>query len=86
VQTVFLTQGALLGVIATLVGVPIGLLVARLAWRAVTDDLGGVVTSSVPWPTVGLTALSGVVAPVIIAWLPGRRAAGGVPADRLRAE
>jgi ABC-type lipoprotein release transport system permease subunit len=79
-------QATTLAVIGLVIGVPLGVIVGRVAWRAVADETPMVY---VP-PTAALALLLAVPAALLvanlIAALPGERAARLHPAEVLRTE
>ena len=68
-----------IGVVGLLVGVPLGLVVGRLVWRAVASSIGVVDDPVVPLPAVLVVVVSVLAILVLTAILPGR-AARRVPA------
>ncbi len=76
---------AIVGV-AAVIGVPLGIVVGRLAWSAAVDDLGIVVTSSVPMATVALVVAVAVGVGLLLAAGPAWRAARRRPVEMLRVE
>jgi ABC-type lipoprotein release transport system permease subunit len=75
-----------LAVAATLIGVPIGVVLGRVGWRVVADQIG--VASNPVTPLVGMTlaALATLAIANLIAAYPGWRAARLPTAQALRAE
>lgn len=73
-------------VIATAVGVPLGLIVGRLAWSAVAVAVGSPTSPVVPVLMIGAASLAVVVAANVVAVAPGRLAHRLHPADILRSE
>jgi ABC-type antimicrobial peptide transport system permease subunit len=61
------------------IGVPIGVAVGRLAWRAFASRLGVVTEPSMPVGWLVATALGAVLIAVIAAALPARAAAQSNP-------
>ena len=77
-------QATTVALIAAVVGIPFGLLLGRLAWSAVADQLGVVDTPVVPF--AALVALpAAVLFANLVALVPGRRAARLRPVQILRA-
>jgi hypothetical protein len=72
--------------VGLLVGIPIGLAVGRLAWRAVAENLG--VSNDAVWPVLGVVLLVPIALLVVnlVAAFPARRAAHTLPAVVLRSE
>ena len=79
-------QATTFGVVALVVGVPVGIVVGLWAWTTLADDLGTVAEPIVP----ALALCAGVVLVLVIAnlvaFVPGRLAAGLRPASVLRSE
>jgi hypothetical protein len=69
-----------------LLGVPLGLVVGRIAWRMVADGLGVVTHATIPVGEVLLLVLAVLVLANLIAALPAARAARTRPALVLRSE
>jgi putative ABC transport system permease protein len=67
-------------------GVPLGLVVARRLWSLVADGLGVVDEPATPWLLLGLAVPVTLAVAVLIATPPGMAAARARPADVLRAE
>jgi predicted lysophospholipase L1 biosynthesis ABC-type transport system permease subunit len=79
-------QATCIALIAVAVGVPLGIVVGRVSWRALIDQLGGVSPTVVPIPaTVAAVVATLVLANVVAAW-PARAAARTPAAAVLRAE
>jgi predicted lysophospholipase L1 biosynthesis ABC-type transport system permease subunit len=79
-------QATTIGVVALVIGVPIGVIVGRWAWTTLAADLG-----TVAEPIVPLLALLATVPLVLlvanaVAFVPGRIAAGLRPAAALRSD
>ena len=86
VRVAFLAQSLVFGIVATVIGIPIGVACGRLAWRAVTDELGAVTTPTMPWGAL-LAVVPVVLAfAALLSWWPGRAASRQPPTDALRAE
>ena len=84
VSRVVAWQATTVALIASVVGVPFGLLLGRLAWASVADQLG--VVDSPVVPLAALIALPAAVAFAnLVALVPGRRAARLRPVEILRA-
>lgn len=70
-------QSLLIAVAALAVGVPAGLVLGRISWRAFADDLGVVPDPTTPWASVAVTAgvmlLIAVLAAVAPATIVSRR-------------
>lgn len=68
------TQATALGVVGLVIGVPLGVVVGRLAWRAVASDLGVVDTPSTPLVALVAVAAVALVVVNLAALRPARRA------------
>jgi ABC-type lipoprotein release transport system permease subunit len=77
--------GALTGA-ALGIGIPIGILCGRLAWRVFADQLGIVPVAVVPLATLGVLVPLALALALAIAAVPGESAARARPADILRSE
>ncbi len=73
-------------IIGAAVGIPLGLVVGRLVWALVADDLGVVTTAVVPVVALVVVAVSGLLAANVVAAFPARSAARTQPAVVLRSE
>ena len=85
-RSVGLFQALTVGVIAVLVGVPLGVVCGRAAWSALAEAYG---TSAEPVVPVGALALAAAVVVMLAAlagWLPAARALRHRPAEILRTE
>ncbi|HEY3239355.1 MAG TPA: ABC transporter permease, partial [Acidimicrobiia bacterium] len=79
-------QAAIIAMVAGVVGLPVGIVLGRLAWTALADRLG-----TTAGPVVPVTALAALVAGTLLVALavaetPARHAARVRPALVLRAE
>ena len=79
-------QATTFGVVALLVGVPLGIVVGRWAWTTLADDLGTVAEPVVPALAVALALPLILVIANLLAYVPGRIAADLRPAAVLRSE
>ena len=79
-------QATALAAIGIVVGVPLGLVVGTLVWRAVADGLGIDASTSFPVLAVAATAVGAVVLARAVAWWPARAAGRVRPAVALRSE
>jgi ABC-type lipoprotein release transport system permease subunit len=86
VRVAFLAQSLVFGIVATVIGIPIGVLTGRLVWRAVTDELGAVTTPTAPWGAVLAIVPVVLVVSALLSWWPGRAASRRRPSEALRAE
>ena len=68
-------QASVLGLIALVIGVPVGIVAGRAAYRAFADRLGLVATPSMPIAVVGSLAIAVLVLANLSAAVPARRAA-----------
>ena len=85
-RAVLSSQATAIAAAGLVVGVPVGIILGRLAWSVVT---GRVPLENVPpWPLIGVALLvpSAVVIANVVALWPSRRAARLQPAQILRAE
>ncbi len=80
------THAASLALAAAIVGVPLGLVVARHGWRILTDQVGAAFVPEVPVVVVVAVVLGAVAATVLIALAPGTMALRGAPGPALRVE
>ena len=79
-------QATTLAAIGVVVGVPLGVVVGSLVWRAVADGLGIDASPSIPVLAVAATAVGAVVLARAVAWWPARAAGRVRPAVALRSE
>ena len=79
-------QATTLGVAASAIGVPVGLVVGRWAWTALADNLGTVAEPIVPILAVLLAVPLVLLVANTVAFVPGRIAARLRPAIVLRSE
>jgi len=73
-------------VVALVIGVPVGLALGRLAWRAFADQLGVAAGPVVPVWWVAVTVAGGFVVALLAAAVPARAASRVDPATILRSE
>jgi putative ABC transport system permease protein len=75
-----------IAVIGLVVGIPLGLVVGRIAWRVVADELG--ISPDPTWPVLGVVLLipAVLVAVNLVGAVPAGRAARTRPAVVLRSE
>ena len=87
---IFATAAALLGIIGSAVGVPLGVLLAELALAQFADELKSMFLSPevnptrLTWETVALAVLAGVGTAVVAALVPAIQAAADDPAVVVR--
>lgn len=79
-------QAIVVALIATAIGVPLGLAVGRTAWRVFATDIGAPSPSTVPWLWVVLAPVVAVALAAGVAAVPGWRASRIRPAAVLRGE
>ena len=79
-------QATTFGVVALVVGIPTGIVVGRWAWTTLADDLGTVAEPIVPILALGLGVVLVLLIANVVAFVPGRIAAGLRPAAVLRSE
>ncbi len=79
-------QALTLIAVGLVVGVPLGIVVGRVAWRAAIGDIGMIVSPSSPWVTLAALSAVAVAATWLIALVPGAWASRVRPAEQLRTE
>lgn len=79
-------QALATAVAALIVGLPLGIVVGRLLWRAYATQLGVVTDPSIPIGWVLVTVVAGIAVAVIVAARPARAAARAHAAHGLRSE
>jgi ABC-type lipoprotein release transport system permease subunit len=79
-------QSVVLALIGLVIGVPLGLVVGHILWRALAGSLGVVVLVDVPWPAILAIAAAGTAAAAVLAIAPARVAARRSIAEALRTE
>jgi ABC-type antimicrobial peptide transport system permease subunit len=85
-RTVLSSQATAIAAAGLVVGIPLGIVVGRIAWSVVT---GRVPLENVPpWPLIGIALLvpAAIAVANVVALLPSRRAVRLHPAQILRAE
>ena len=80
------THAALLAIVGTVVGIPLGIIAGQAMWRGLASSLGVVVSVEVPWPAIGAAAVTACLTLAALSLLPARAAARARPASMLRAE
>ncbi|HVL23657.1 MAG TPA: FtsX-like permease family protein [Thermomicrobiales bacterium] len=86
ISRAFVIESAVIVIIGVLAGAIFGLI---LSWMLVTSDQfssGTQVDFLVPWDLILVTLATAIVAALLMAWLPARRAARVLPAEALRYE
>jgi hypothetical protein len=71
---------------AIVVGLPLGIVAGRLAWRSFATQLGVAPDASIPVPWVAVTVAGGLVIAIVAASIPAWAAARAHPARDLRSE
>ena len=79
-------QATTFGVVALCIGVPLGIVVGRWTWTALADNLGTVAEPIVPVLAFAVGVPFVLLVANLIAFVPGRIAAGLRPAAALRSE
>ena len=77
----FLTEGAVLCVVATIIGIPLGLLMGYVTARA---EPWAIASAGIPWRQLPVSTLWPVCIGLLSAILPARKAASLDPAEILR--
>ena len=80
------THTALLAIVGTIVGIPLGIVAGQAMWRGLASSLGVVVSVEVPWPAIAAVAVTACLALAALSLLPARAAAHARVASMLRAE
>ena len=75
-----------MALVAAVVGVPLGIVVGRVAWDALIDELGGISQPVVPMPVVLAVVAATLALAYLAAVLPARSAARTHAAAALRVE
>jgi ABC-type lipoprotein release transport system permease subunit len=86
VRVAVLSQSTFLAVAGAAVGIPVGLVVGRAAWRALVQGTGAVAGPVTPWWFLAVALAGTLLAAVLLAAWPARVAARRSPADALRSE
>jgi ABC-type lipoprotein release transport system permease subunit len=86
VRAAVAVQATTLTAMAFAIGLPIGIILGRAAWRLVATDLGIIPAPIVPSATLAIAVPAGIVIANLVAALPGRAAARISPALVLRSE
>ena len=86
VEAAVVLQASAVALVGLLVGIPLGVVVGRLAWGRVADGLGVATDAAVPTLALVLTVPAVLLVAVLVAALPARAAARRPVATTLRAE
>jgi ABC-type lipoprotein release transport system permease subunit len=79
-------QATTLGLVAAVIGIPVGIACGRWVWIVFAHQLGIVPRPAVPFLTFGVLAVATLIVANLVAILPGRAAARVRPALVLRSE
>ena len=80
------TQATVYGVLGLVIGIPLGIVVGRVAWSRIAGRAGFDVVPVLPMWFVAAVVLGALALVNLLAWFPGRRAARLQPAVVLRSE
>ncbi len=80
------TQSIVYASVALAIGVPLGVVAGRAAWRLYAQQLGVVPEPVVPWPALSLLAAAALALAAVLGFALGRRTASISPATALRTE
>ena len=86
VRTTVAWQATTLGLLAAVIGIPVGIACGRWVWIVFAHQLGIVPRPAVPFLTFSVLAALTLVVANVVAILPGRAAARVQPAPVLRSE
>ena len=75
-----------LAIIGLAVGIPLGIVLGRLSWRAIADSVGIATDAALPWLLVAAAVPAVLLAVLTIAVFPARRVSRIRPAVALRSE
>jgi ABC-type antimicrobial peptide transport system permease subunit len=81
-----LWQSVAIALIASLIGIPLGVATGRWWWHELTGYLGGIDSLSVPVGALVLTALATIVVCLLLAVVPARNSTRARPSAVLRTE
>jgi putative ABC transport system permease protein len=81
-----LWQASTIGVVAVLLGVPVGIVLGRLGWDVLADGLGAIAVPEVPAAAIVVIGVAVLVLANVVGLVPGLRAARRSPAGLLRVE
>jgi predicted lysophospholipase L1 biosynthesis ABC-type transport system permease subunit len=79
-------QATAIATLGSIVGLPLGLLLGRTAWRALAASYAIGRSVAVPVAALALIVPAAIAISVALAWWPGRRAAALRPAEILHSE
>jgi ABC-type lipoprotein release transport system permease subunit len=79
-------QSVVLALMGLVIGVPLGLVVGQVLWRALAASLGVVVVVDVPWAGILAAAAAGAAMAALLALTPARAAARRPIVEALRTE
>jgi ABC-type lipoprotein release transport system permease subunit len=79
-------QATVVALVASLVGIPLGVAAGRVLWTRFADGIHAVSAPTVPWWEVALAAPVAIVVANAVAAVPGRWASRTSPAATLRQE
>jgi ABC-type antimicrobial peptide transport system permease subunit len=85
-RVVIWTQANVIAALAIILGVPLGLALGRVLWRVTADIMPLQYRAPTPWSALLLVVPAVFAAALVLAALPGRRAARFRLADALRTE
>lgn len=86
VRSAVRVEALTLTAIGAAIGIPVGIVLGRLAWRAMVGGVAVVSIPRTPWGVIGACALAGALAAVLLAWWPARRSTRRPPSADLRME
>jgi hypothetical protein len=81
-----LVQATVIGLVALVVGLPLGIIVGRWAWSILSDTLGTVAGLTVPWAALALVVAVVLVLVNAVGLIPATRVLHRTPAQTLRSE
>ena len=85
-RRVVVCQSLVVAMVGVGLGIPLGLIIGRAAWRTIAERTRVLVVAEVPWSAVGgVLAASVLIALALAAW-PAWAVARRRPAEDLRAE
>jgi len=86
VRAVILTQGAVIGTVGFVVGVPVGIAIGRRLWTLVAEQTPVAAVQAGPWLLVGLASSGALLAALLLALGPSGRATKLLLGPALRSE